>query len=71
MRAVLSRRWFRAGDGTRLAWYEGGCADGPPLVFLSGLVTSPDGTPGRDNHLAKPVDLDTVIACIEAHLAPA
>ena len=37
MRGAISRRWFHAGDGTRLAWYEGGCADGPPLVFLSGL----------------------------------
>ena len=32
------RRWrFRADDGTRLAWYECGRSDGPPVVFLSGL----------------------------------
>ena len=37
MDGVASRGWFRAGDGTRLAWYEGGRADGPPMVFLSGL----------------------------------
>lgn len=37
MDGVVTRRRFRAGDGTRLAWYEGGCEDGPPLVFLSGL----------------------------------
>jgi pimeloyl-ACP methyl ester carboxylesterase len=34
---VASRGWFRASDGARLAWYEGGRADGPPIVFLSGL----------------------------------
>jgi pimeloyl-ACP methyl ester carboxylesterase len=30
-------RRFRAGDGTRLAWYEAGRRDGPTLLFLSGL----------------------------------
>jgi pimeloyl-ACP methyl ester carboxylesterase len=34
---VVSRGWFRASDGARLAWYEGGRPDGPPIVFLSGL----------------------------------
>ncbi len=34
---MVSRRAFRASDGTRLAWYEGGRKDGPPMVFLSGL----------------------------------
>ena len=28
---------FHAGDGSRLAWYEAGRRDGPPMVFLSGL----------------------------------
>jgi pimeloyl-ACP methyl ester carboxylesterase len=35
-RAITSRS-FRAGDGTRLAWYEAGRSDGPTLLFLSGL----------------------------------
>jgi len=35
-RAIRMRR-FRAGDGTRLAWYEAGRRDGPTLLFLSGL----------------------------------
>ena len=35
-RAITKRR-FRAGDGTRLAWYEAGRRDGPTLLFLSGL----------------------------------
>ena len=37
MDGVVSTGRFRAGDGTRLAWYEGGREDGPPMVFLSGL----------------------------------
>lgn len=37
MQGVVSRRRFRAGDGTQLAWYDGGRRDGPALVFLSGL----------------------------------
>ena len=35
-RAITKRR-FRAGDGTRLAWYEAGRRDGPTLLFMSGL----------------------------------
>ena len=35
-RAITKRR-FRARDGTRLAWYEAGRRDGPTLLFLSGL----------------------------------
>jgi pimeloyl-ACP methyl ester carboxylesterase len=34
---LVSQGRFRAGDGTWLAWYEGGRADAPPMVFLSGL----------------------------------
>jgi len=34
---VIRMRRFRAGDGTRLAWYEAGRADAPTLLFLSGL----------------------------------
>ncbi len=34
---TITRRHFRAGDGTRLAWYEAGRPDGPTLLLLSGL----------------------------------
>ena len=34
---AIAMRQFRAGDGTRLAWYEAGRREGPTLVFLSGL----------------------------------
>ena len=34
---AIRRRHFRAGDGTRLAWYEAGASHGPTLLLLSGL----------------------------------
>ena len=34
---AITTRSFRAGDGTRLAWYEAGRRDGPTLVLMSGL----------------------------------
>jgi len=50
----MIERWLHTGRGARVRVLEGGPADGPPLVFLHGLVGLLDDTPpGFLDHLAE------------------
>jgi DNA-binding response OmpR family regulator len=46
-----------------------------PIVFLTAIVTKEETAPcgtmiGRHTFLAKPVDLDDLVTCIQDHIGP-